>query len=273
MHNRSSLPRSCAKLLMRVAVLAVATSFLLSPALAQREPKKDLLDDFLNGPSRPMPKDGSKPGDPHATPPGKRGANSKDGAKDGKSVEADKAPQPIPRSLRRPGGTNVPEGGGQRAALLSELYAYLATATDEDVAKRTADAIEHVWQASIGDTVNLLMERGARAAKDKKSQLAVKLFEQAAALAPDNPEVYSRRALIHYAEGDLERAMGDLRRALALDPNHYRSLENLGQILKELDHKKAALKVYRRLYEVHPFISGAKATIEELAREVEGHGA
>ena len=265
-HHRSARLVAVPAAVRRAAVLALAAWFACGvPAHAQRGPNDD-----VTGPGIGPNKDGPSRDAPNKADPGtgKRGATSKDG----KSAEANKAePKPIPRSLRSPGGTMVPEGGGQRAALLAELYAYLATATDEDVAKRTATAIEHVWQAASSDTVNLLMERGGRAAKEKKTPLAIKLFEQAVRLSPDNPEIFSRRALVYYAGGDLERALGDLRRALALDPNHYRSLESLGQILKEIDNKKAALQVYRKLYQVHPYFGGAKSTVDELAREVEGN--
>jgi tetratricopeptide (TPR) repeat protein len=252
-----------------------------APPADRRERGPGSLDEIL----KDLPKAAPRPGDPAAPGgpnPGKRAdpksadpkssldPKSTDPKSKGKAAEADKEPKPIPRSMRRPGGTSVPEGASHRAALLTELYAYLATATDEDVAKRTANAIEHVWQAGNTDTVNLLIERAQRAAKEKKYPLAVKIFEQAAGLAPDNPDVFVRRALIHYGEGDMSGAVGDLRRALALDPNNYRALEALAQIFKELERKKAALAVYRRLYEVHPFFSGAKSALDELAREVEG---
>lgn len=190
--------------------------------------------------------------------------------KDGKGKEADAQPKPIPKSMRRPGGTSVPEAGSQRALLLADLYSYLATATDEEVARRTAAAIEHVWLTSGSDTVNLLMERAVRAASEKKPELALKLLDRAITLAPDYPEVFSRRAVVHFAQGNIEQAVGDLRRVLALDPNHYKALEGLAQIFKEIGRKKAALEIYRRLLQVHPLMSGAKAAYEELAREVEG---
>lgn len=190
--------------------------------------------------------------------------------KDGKGKEADAAPKPIPNAMRKPGGTSVPEAASQRAVLLGDLYAYLATATDEAVARRTAAAIEQVWLTSGSDTVNLLMERAVRAASEKKPELALKLLDRAIVLAPDYPEVFSRRAVVHFAQGNLEQAVGDLRRVLALDPNHYKALEGLAQIFKEIGRKKAALEVYRRLLQVHPLMSGAKSALDELAREVEG---
>ena len=260
-----------------VAGLAFGVA-LACPATAQRGP--DRTQPELTLPEQFEPRSGANRD--KSRPESKQVEPKQGDSKPGDSKQADrkpgpdkkaeaKEPKPIPRSLRAPGGSMAPEGGSQRASLLAELYAYLATATDEDVAKQTAKAIEHVWQSASTDTVNLMVERAARALKEKNSKLALDLMEKAAQLAPDNPEVFARRALVYYNEGNLERALGDLRRALALDPNHYRSLESLGQILKELDNKKAALAVYRQLYQVHPFFPGGKAQIDELAREVEGH--
>jgi tetratricopeptide (TPR) repeat protein len=184
--------------------------------------------------------------------------------------KAEPAPKPVPKFLRRPGATSVPERASDRAKLLDELYSYLATATDENVAKRTAAAIEHVWLVSGSETVSLLMQRATRAANESKPELAINLLDKAVQLAPDYPELFNRRAVVHFSQNSVEQALGDLRRTLALDPNHYKALEGLGQILKEIGRKKAALQVYRKLYAVHPFMAGAKSTIEELEREVEG---
>ncbi len=179
-------------------------------------------------------------------------------------------PKPIPKVLRRPGSNSVPEGGSQRALLLRELYAYLATAQDEETAQRTAHAIEQVWKASVGDTVGLLMARATKAAAGNEDELAIELLDRAVKLAPDSTEVFYRRAMVHFSENDFRRAAGDLQRVLALDPNHYKALEGLAQIFKATDRKKAALAVYRQLYDVYPLYSGAKTAVEELTREIEG---
>lgn len=196
--------------------------------------------------------------------------SERDQPKDGKSAKAPPEPKPIPKSMRKPGASAVPEGAGERAKLLDELYAHLATAEDEAVAKRITTAIEHVWMTTGSDTVSLLMERARRAVREKGYELALRLLDRAVALAPDYAEVFSQRAAVHYLRNNTQLALGDLRRVLALDPNHYKALEALGQIFKELDNKKAALEVYRKLFDVHPHMSGVKSTMEELAREVEG---
>jgi hypothetical protein len=42
--------------------------------------------------------------------------------------------------------------------------------------------------------------------------------------------------------------------------------------LREIGQKKAALKAFKQLLEVHPYWSGGQQLVDELAREVEGQG-
>ncbi len=167
---------------------------------------------------------------------------------------------------------SIPEDPAQRAKLLSDLYAHLAAAEDEDAAKGVAEAIERVWLAGGGDTVALLMERALGVYKKKNTELALQLLDAVTELAPDFPEGWNRRAYVLYMENDASRALGDLRRVLALDPNHFKALDGLGQILRELGQKKAALDVYRKLLAVHPYWNGAKEALVELERDVKGQG-
>jgi tetratricopeptide (TPR) repeat protein len=90
--------------------------------------------------------------------------------------------------------------------------------------------------------------------------------------APDFTEGWNRRAFVHFQLNNVRMALGDLRRALALDPNHFKALDGLAQVLRDIGEKPAALEVLRRLAGVHPYWSGAEQTIVELEREVEGQG-
>ena len=86
----------------------------------------------------------------------------------------------------------------------------------------------------------------------------MKLLDHIVELAPDFTEAWNRRAYVHFVRNEIELALGDLRRALALDPNHFKALDGLGQILREIGQKKAALKAFKQLLEVHPYWSGAQ---------------
>lgn len=190
-------------------------------------------------------------------------------------AQSDSPPQPgdgnespaIDRAL-----TKTPETADEKAKILSDLYAYLATADSEESAKPIAEAIERLWNQSGSDTISLLMARASSALRTKNTDLAVKLLDSVVDLAPDYPEAFNRRAYLRFSQNNVDAAVGDLRRVLALDPNHFKALDALGQIWREHGNKKGALRVFRRLLEVHPFWPGAKQAVEELSREVEGQG-
>ncbi|MCL4765189.1 MAG: tetratricopeptide repeat protein [Hyphomicrobiaceae bacterium] len=166
----------------------------------------------------------------------------------------------------------LPDRAVERAKMLDNLYALLATAEDEQAAEQTSKAILKLWATSGSDTVTVLMARAVKAMQDKNQSLALRLLDAIVEQAPDYAEGWSQRAHVLYLEGQARRAIGDLRRALALDPNHFRALSALGHILREYGEKNGALTAYRKLLDVHPFAEGAGQAVDELEREVGGQG-
>lgn len=203
----------------------------------------------------------AKPADPKATPKAAEPAQPR-GPGGGDKSAARKAPPPI--------AVQQPRTPAEREKALSDLYAHLATAANAEGAKQVASSIERLWLNSGSDTVAVLMERATAAHQGKKPDLALKLLDAVVELAPDFAEGWSRRAIVHFGQNNMERAVGDLRRVLALDPNHFRALDALAHILKDIGQKRGALAMVRQLMDVHPFWDGAKQMHDELAREVEG---
>ena len=189
-------------------------------------------------------------------------------------LPADSFAQTVPGNSPGPGRAldKLPQTAEEKAKFLNDLYAHLATADDEQNAKPIAETIERLWLHSGSDTINLLMERSAAALASKNPELALKLLDHVVALAPDYAEGFNRRAYVLFTQNNLEIAVGDLRRALALEPNHFKALDGLFQIWREHGNKRGALRVVKQLLEVHPNWPGAKHAVEELTREVEGQG-
>lgn len=156
--------------------------------------------------------------------------------------------------------------------MLAELYAHLAKAPDSVSAEPIAKTIETLWTYTSSPTIGLLMNRAQKALAERRPELALKLLDAVVGLAPDYAEGWSRRAYLYYQQNDVEHAVGDLRRTLALDPNHYKALEGLARILSESGQKKSALGAYRQLLRINPHLPGAKEAADELTVEVEGRG-
>ncbi|HKZ97183.1 MAG TPA: tetratricopeptide repeat protein [Hyphomicrobiaceae bacterium] len=187
---------------------------------------------------------------------------------------------PARAGLAAPGDKPAPQGSGEpapatpaeRAKLLESLYRSLAAAPSAEAAEPITRSIEQLWLSSGSPTADLLLERAISAAASEKTELAMRLLNVAVELQPDFAEGWNRRAYIHYLRNDYQRALGDLRRVLALEPNHYKALEGLAQILREIGERNAASEAYQRLLAVHPNAAGAKQALDELARELEGQG-
>lgn len=163
-----------------------------------------------------------------------------------------------------------PRTPAEREKALSDLYAHLAAAENEAAAKTVAASIEKLWLSSGSDTVSLLMERAIGAIHKKKPEIALKVLDEIVALAPDYAEGWNQRAYLHFTRNQVQQALGDIRRVLALDPNHFKALDGLVHVLKEIGQKKGALAAAKKLLEVHPFSEGTQAIHDELAREIEG---
>jgi tetratricopeptide (TPR) repeat protein len=179
--------------------------------------------------------------------------------------QVDKAPRTAKPQAAHP----VPQ---DRDALLAELYVHLAQAPDAAQAAPIAETIEGLWLQSGSDTVGVLMGRSATAINEQKNDLALQLLDAVVELAPDYAEGWNRRAYVYFLQNNFEGAIGDLRRALALDPNHFKALEGLARILRDSGQKKNALQAYKQILRINPFQEGAKAAVDELSVEVEGQG-
>ncbi|WP_295555602.1 tetratricopeptide repeat protein [uncultured Hyphomicrobium sp.] len=190
------------------------------------------------------------------------------------------APKPSPHAEAPPGADKGADkkappaetGPEQRAKLLDELYTRLATAPDQATSNEVAAAIEQLWAHSGSPTADLLVARASAAAEAQNRELAMKLLNAAVELQPDFAEAWNRRAYLYYLDNDFKRALGDLRRVLALDPRHFKALEGLGNLLQNLGEKKAALEAYESVLKVNPNAADAKKARDDLKVEVEGQG-
>ncbi len=148
----------------------------------------------------------------------------------------------------------------------------LAASPSPEDADIVVKSIERLWRYSGSATADLLVERAVAASQASNQELAMKLLDAAVLLQPDYAEAWNRRAYLYFMKSDYKRALGDLRRVLALEPNHFLALEGLAQILRSIGEKKAALDAYKKLLAVHPQAAGAKQAIDDLTLEVEGQG-
>jgi tetratricopeptide (TPR) repeat protein len=157
-----------------------------------------------------------------------------------------------------------------RAKLLADLYDKLGKAPNATAAEPITKAIEDLWTISGSDTIDLLMTRATQFANREDADLSLAILDAVVDIAPQEAEGWYLRAKVNIIKGKPERALADLRRALAIDPKHYKAINGLGLVLEQIGAKKEALEAYRRALEVNPFLDDARQGVDALKREVEG---
>ncbi len=73
----------------------------------------------------------------------------------------------------------------------------------------------------VGDTVNLLIDRGEYFSSRNENEKALPFLDAAVELAPEYAEAWSHRAYVEYRLNNYTAALGDLRRALAIDAQSF----------------------------------------------------
>lgn len=205
-------------------------------------------------------------------------------APDKDQSQAEKPTKPRAPSTQMPGAERAEKGPPGMMGLpfpkspddvpktLESLYAFLATEPDKRQGGEIGAAIEKLWRYTGGDTVNLLIDRAENFSSRNETERGLPLADAAVDLAPDYAEAWSHRAYLHYRMENYNAALGDLRRALALEPNHFRALDGMAKILVLLGEKKAALAAYEKLILIHPNIEGGQEALDALKKELEGQG-
>ncbi len=157
-----------------------------------------------------------------------------------------------------------------RDKMLGQLYDELASAKDLAAARPITESIEELWRTSGSDTVDLLLSRADRFMTDSEFDLAMQVLDAAADLAPENAEVWHKRAKVEMLRNDYTAALADLRRSLEFDPRNYSALSDLGAALEQVGAKKEALDAYRKALKANPFLDEARDAVKQLTHEVEG---
>ena len=98
---------------------------------------------------------------------------------------------------------------------------------------------------------DLLSLRGEALFKTKNYIPALRDFNRAAELEPNNPFRFSSRAFLKDAMGDTAGAVEDYKIALKLDPEDATILNNLGVLEEKLGYKEAAKRKYNLADELY----------------------
>ena len=157
-----------------------------------------------------------------------------------------------------------PEGERQRADLLDGLFARLYLAEDEKTAALIAESIRKLLAEPESASAKVLMMQAERALKADQTGIARDLLDLVTERWPGYAEGWYRRGLARFLEDDLQGALADLNRALAIEPRHFEALMTMAAILQEQKRLKEAKAAYERVLAIYPLLPAARDALKEL---------
>ncbi|WP_159712414.1 tetratricopeptide repeat protein [Geminicoccus flavidas] len=181
-------------------------------------------------------------------------------------------------------------GGCSRRALLGLLPALLAArralADQRDPALpdlfarlRRADAVEApaiegriraIWYRHPDRIVTSLLDEGVVLLSDRQWSAAYRRFDELVQRAPDFAEAWNQRATVAFLLDDLDTAVRDIQRTLALEPRHFEALARLGEIYLKRGHPEAALRAFEAALSIHPTMAAVRRQADELRSRLFG---
>jgi tetratricopeptide (TPR) repeat protein len=182
------------------------------------------------------------------------------------SAPAQSAPVQTPPEVQR----QTPDTRSQ--SRIDQLFERLAASRNEAETGNISEQITRIWNRSGSDTLDLLMERVGTAMKAQDQLTALDLLDSILLLKADWPEAYSRRAAVLFQQKDMDGAMRDLRKSLALEPRHFQALAGVGMIFRQNEQPKQALAAFRAALAINPHFKGIKEAADKLAQEHGDHG-
>lgn len=141
---------------------------------------------------------------------------------------------------------------------------------DRDASVRTTatDALWSLWLR--GDRPENIAElqrlRQCGAAGDSDPAELLPAFEALLARAPKFAEAYNQRAILYFRLGEWQNAITDCEKVLKLNPYHFGAASGMAQCFLKQKKMRAALKAYRRAYQINPNLDGVQQTIRSLER-------
>ncbi len=144
-------------------------------------------------------------------------------------------------------------------------------------AKDTAEAMmleSKVWQAwmTSGDAkIDEMVQKANTLMQFSMFDDSLAILDSVVAKAPNYAEGWNRRATLLYMMQEYNRSLADIRQVLALEPRHFGAISGLGMISMVKGDKAGALSAYKKVLEIDPQNPSAKASVEQLDKELSGN--
>jgi tetratricopeptide (TPR) repeat protein len=165
-----------------------------------------------------------------------------------------------------------PASADQTDGRLDKLFADLKATSDPVEGEAITASIWQIWYETDNTKAEALLTEGVDAMENDRYDTALEDFDRLVETAPDFAEGWNRRATLLYMMGEVDGSVRDIERTLELEPRHFGALSGLGLIYVQIGNEEAALKAFKRAFEINPHLEGVKANIESIEKSMSDKG-
>ena len=140
---------------------------------------------------------------------------------------------------------------GEKDAMLERLSA----ATDYSASRRAADAIWTYWQTAPDAQAQEWLDEGLSRIRQADYDKAKSILGSLVEYCPDYAEGYNQLAFAQYLAREYGASAKSLKKAMALEPQHFGAIAGMGLIAHQRGNLGAAKIWIKRALKVHPFLN------------------
>lgn len=119
-------------------------------------------------------------------------------------------------------------------------------------------------EPSQNEKVNNLMNKAYNAAENDNPQKAIRLYEEAEQLDPENVLIQSNLGSLYYRQGNYKQAIENYRKAVKNDPEDTFSLLYLGASHYQLGNRRAARRYFQEVRRLDPDNQRVQEWLQEM---------
>src|SRR5262249_16567337 len=82
--------------------------------------------------------------------------------------------------------------------------------------------------------------------------------------APGFAEAYNQRAILYFTMKDYQKCVADCEKVMQLNPHHFGAQAGMARSLMRMRKPRAALKAFRRAFEINRNMEGVEEAIRDL---------
>lgn len=141
-----------------------------------------------------------------------------------------------------------------RAADLDALIEEAREAPDERAGRALSDRMWEIWTDAPDEPAQALLDEGMAARETYNFLGAKDAFDRLIRYCPHYSEGYNQRAFIFFLNGEMEQALEDLDRTLAITPRHVGALSGRALTLIALGRSEEGQEALRMALDLNPWI-------------------